>query len=184
MTARRRRFQDKSHLDFTNDGRVISYREMYFKLPPRERPRVNEKAIFAVVQLSNEENGAPLGTRAFLQDRLRRLIKDTKHDGFTKAAQRFRVAIKGFREERPGFYLRSDDLMVKIIAPPSAKFVHPRWYLKQLTAKALPAPAQCYVPEEGEIDLLYIPPSLDRKAEVPLDDPIRLCRKPCAIAAE
>ena len=44
------------------------------------------------------------------------------------------------------------------------------------------APEQPYQPEDGE-DLLAIPPSLDRKAEVPLDHPIRMCRKAKAKAA-
>ncbi len=37
-------------------------------------------------------------------------------------------------------------------------------------------PEQAYEPEDGE-DLLGIPPSLDRKGEVPLQDSIRMCRK-------
>ncbi len=43
-------------------------------------------------------------------------------------------------------------------------------------------PEQAYEPEDGE-DLLAIPPSLDRKAEVPLDHPLRRCRKAKAKAA-
>ena len=43
-------------------------------------------------------------------------------------------------------------------------------------------PEQAYEPEDGE-DLLAIPPSLDRKAEVPFDHPLRLCRKAKAKAA-
>ena len=174
-------FQGASRIVFSKGKRAIPYREMYWKLPPRERPRFNEKAIFAVLHLNDEEDRAPLGTRAFLEDRLRQLIKDTKNYGFTKAAQRFRVAVKRWREERPGFYLTSDILVMGKISAPIAKFVHPRW--KPPVLKAPPAPAQCYVPEEGEVDLLCIPPFLDQRHKVPLDDPIRMCRKPCAKAA-
>ena len=44
------------------------------------------------------------------------------------------------------------------------------------------APEQPYQPEGGE-DLLATPSSLDRKAEVSLDDQIRMCRKAKARAA-
>ena len=43
-------------------------------------------------------------------------------------------------------------------------------------------PERAYEPEGGE-DLLEIPPFLDCKAEVPLHDPIRMCRKAKAKAA-
>ena len=194
MTAKRRRFQGKSHIDFTKNGRVIPYREQYFKLPPRERPRINEKAILGVIQLSKEVTRedkfcfvAPSGARAFLEGRLRRLIEDTKNGPFTKAANRFRDAVRGFRAERPGFYLSSDILMVKTIPPPSARFAHPRSHLKH--APAIPRhlidatlPESAYEPEDGE-DLLFIPEWLDRKAEVPLDHPLRKRTKSKAYAA-
>ena len=41
---------------------------------------------------------------------------------------------------------------------------------------------RAYEPEDGE-DLLAIPPSLDRKAEVPPNHPLRMCRKAKAKAA-
>ena len=41
---------------------------------------------------------------------------------------------------------------------------------------------QAYEPEDGE-DLLALPPSLDRKAEVPPGHPLRMCRKSKAKAA-
>jgi len=44
------------------------------------------------------------------------------------------------------------------------------------------APEQPYQPEDGE-DLLAIPPSLDRKAEVPPGQPLRMCRRANAKAA-
>ncbi len=51
---------------------------------------------------------------------------------------------------------------------------------RELIAATLPERA--YEPEGGE-DLLEIPPSLDRKAEVPLNHSIRMCRKAKAAAA-
>ena len=50
------------------------------------------------------------------------------------------------------------------------------------SAFGVKAPEQPYQPEGGG-DLLATPSSLDRKAEVPLDDPIRMCRKSKAKAA-
>ena len=44
------------------------------------------------------------------------------------------------------------------------------------------APEQPYQPEDGE-DLLAIPPSMDRKAEMPPGHPLRMCRKAKAKAA-
>ena len=189
MTAKRSRYQGASGIVFSKDKHAKPYKEMYWKLPRIKRLRFNEKGIFAVLQLSKEGDHkgnicaiTPPGTRAFLEDRLRQLIRETKHEGFTKAAQRFRVAVKRWREERPGFYLTSDILVMGKISAPIAKFVHPRW--KPPALKAPPAPAQCYVPDVGEVDLLFIPPFLDRKAEVPLNHPLRRRTKAHAKAAE
>ena len=50
------------------------------------------------------------------------------------------------------------------------------------SAFGVKAPECPYQPEDGE-DLLAIPPSLDRKAEVPPGHPLRMCRKAKAKAA-
>ena len=51
-----------------------------------------------------------------------------------------------------------------------------------ISAFGVKAPEHPYQPEDGE-DLLAISPFLDRKAEVPPDHPLRMCRKAKAKAA-
>ena len=167
-----------------SNKRPVVYKGMYWKLRPKKRYRVNEKAIFGVIQLSNEgaRKGkicavAPPGTSTFLEGRLQQLIRDTKNYDFTKAAQRFRVAIKGWRDERKAFYLDTGKTAML-----TAPIRHPRWAPTRSAYKPPRRQTYLYIPDIAE-DLLAIPPSLDRKAEVPLDDPIRMCRKPVAKAA-
>jgi len=153
---------------------------MFWKLPPKERQRINDTIISAVRQLNNAKGCAPPGTKAFLEARAQQLITDTKLVGFTKAAQRLRVAVKGWRKERTHFYRPSDE---PVVEPPAKAPAVAGWAPTPSSLKAPPAPAKPYVPDTGEVDLLFIPPSLDRKAEVPLDHPLRRRRKTQAKAA-
>ena len=192
MTTRRSRYQGASRIVFSKDKDAKPYEKMYRKLGRRKRPLkqrllFNERAIFAVILLSKEGDHkgnicavTPPGTRAFLEDRLRLLIRGTENYGFTKAARRFKDAVKGWQNARPGFYLTSEALLMSKISAPIAKFLHRR----QLSASRMPlAPIarhlieatllkKAYEPEDGE-DLLFIPEWLDRKPEVSLDHPLR-----------
>ena len=180
MTVKRSRPRDISRDRFRKGKRPIPYGEMFWELPPRERQKVNDAIISAVERLNNAEGRAPPGTKTFLEARARQLIRDAKRDGFTKAAQRLRVAVKGWRKERAFFYDPSDSP----VGTPSAMAVRGhRWAPLPSAVKAPRPPAEPYAPDEGDEDLLAIPPFLERKSEMPLDHPLRTCRKPCARAA-
>jgi len=180
MTIKHNRPRDISRASRARSKRPIPYGEMFWKLPPKERQKVNDTIISAVERLNNAEGRAPAGTKTFLEARAQQLITDTKREGFTKAAQRLRVAVKGWRKERAHFYRPSDEAVTapSAKAPPIA-----RWTPTPSFLKTPPAPAKPYVPDTGEVDLLFIPPSLDRKVEVPLDHPLRRRRKAHAKAA-
>ena len=180
MTVKRNRPRDTPRVSFDSGKRRISYGEMFWKLPPKERQKINDTIISAVERLNDAEGRAPPGTKTFLEGRARQLITDTKREGFTKAAQRLRVAVKGWQRERAYFYRPSDGP----VAEPSAKTTSGRrWAPLSSALKTPPAPAEPYVPNDGEVDLLLIPPSLDRKAEIPLDHRLRRRRKARAKAA-
>ena len=69
------------------------YKKMFWALPPHERHRVNEKVIWAVIQLTNDDGDAPPDARSFLEERARQLIIGLEEFGFTKASRQFRQAI-------------------------------------------------------------------------------------------
>jgi len=74
---------------------ILSYVEMYQELTPKVRHQINEKMIWAVLKLNDEEDKAPEGTKVFLEERGRQLIKDMKVIGFRSAFNRFSSAVFG-----------------------------------------------------------------------------------------
>lgn len=179
MTVKHSRHRDIPHGSRARSKRHVPYGEMFWKLPPKERQRINDTIISAVRQLNNARGCAPPGTKAFLEARARQLITDTKLVGFTKAAQRLRVAVKGWKRERAHFYRPSDE---PVPAPPAKAPAVAGWALTPSSLKAPRPPAKPYF-SKGDEDLLAIPSALNRKAEVSLDHPLRRRKKAQAKAA-
>jgi hypothetical protein len=72
---------------------VLSYVEMYQELTPKVRQEVNEKMIWAVLKLNDEDDKAPEGTKVFLEDRGKQFIRDLKIVGYNTATNRFKAAV-------------------------------------------------------------------------------------------
>ena len=69
------------------------YEDMYSALSLKKRNRVNEKVIWAVIRLTNDDGEAPPDAWLFLKERARQLIIELEEFGFTKASRRFRQAV-------------------------------------------------------------------------------------------
>lgn len=71
----------------------MSYHQLFDKLAPKAQRLVNEKVIWAVNQLTDQDGQGPIGTKGLIGDRLKQLILDGQNTGFARASKRFREAI-------------------------------------------------------------------------------------------
>ena len=71
----------------------MSYHQLFDKLAPKAQRLVNEKAIWAVNRLTDQNGQGLIGTKGLIADRLKQLILDGQKTSFARASKRFREAI-------------------------------------------------------------------------------------------
>jgi|TARA_R100001530_G_scaffold68005_1_gene48396 hypothetical protein len=71
-----------------------SYFTLLGQLRPKDQAKINDKVIWAAMELEWEELGKwSVGTKAHIESRAKQLIIDWKREGWAKAYNRFKVAI-------------------------------------------------------------------------------------------